>query len=297
MVNVGAVDTMLVVALVLLAVAAALSAATVVAVAALSATTLATAPITESIRRRRWRDWHPPTRWLPDSDELAAVTPGACPRPEPVVLCSDEPGFGRVHLVAAAPTQSDIPTSTRSATTTLVHAKLQPGADLQLPAQEGFHILMYVLAGQGSVGTERLPVCAGQVVLTNAGALVHIRADRVGLTAGLEVLVLGELPARPPLPWPGPMAIPTGTEMPRRLHSLQAREASTPSPLRSPPEPTAPCGSPKSFAGNVAQINFDGVVIAESRSSRAASSRASPSPPTATRGTPTTRAARATISG
>ena len=53
---------------------------------------------------------------------------------------------------------------------TLVHATVSPGARLNLPWRRDFNALVYVLAGQGTVGSDRRPVRKGQLVVLGAGA-------------------------------------------------------------------------------------------------------------------------------
>src|SRR3954452_19917874 len=60
---------------------------------------------------------------------------------------------------------------------TMIHATLAPGAEVTLPWREDFNGLAYVLAGKGSVGTERRPVHLGQTAVFGAGSSLTVRAD------------------------------------------------------------------------------------------------------------------------
>src|ERR687895_1577677 len=51
----------------------------------------------------------------------------------------------------------------------LLHATLAPGAQLRLPWRPDFNALVYVLAGQGTVGAERRPVESGQLAVYGPG--------------------------------------------------------------------------------------------------------------------------------
>src|SRR4029450_3227831 len=61
----------------------------------------------------------------------------------------------------------------------LAHVTLQPGAQLDLPWQPDYNALVYVLAGRGTVGTERRPLHIGQLAVFGPR-----RGGRVG--AGTE---------------------------------------------------------------------------------------------------------------
>ena len=59
----------------------------------------------------------------------------------------------------------------------LVHATIQPGARLDLPWDVDFNALVYVLNGQGTVGTEGRPIRMGQAAALGAGDYVTVTAD------------------------------------------------------------------------------------------------------------------------
>ncbi len=59
----------------------------------------------------------------------------------------------------------------------LLHATVQPGADLRLPWPADFNALVYVMAGRGTIGTDRTPIEAGQLAVLGAGDVVALRAD------------------------------------------------------------------------------------------------------------------------
>ena len=52
---------------------------------------------------------------------------------------------------------------------TMVHATLSRGARLTLPWRVDYNALVYVLAGQGSVGPERRPIETGQLAVLGGG--------------------------------------------------------------------------------------------------------------------------------
>ena len=97
----------------------------------------------------------------------------------------------------------------------MVHATLAPGSRLELPWQVGFNALVYVLAGQGTVGSERRPVRAGQLAVLGAGDFVSVGAAgrQESRSPNLEVLVLGGQPIREPVAWAGPFVMNTKAEV------------------------------------------------------------------------------------
>src|SRR5207247_6231512 len=53
---------------------------------------------------------------------------------------------------------------------TMLHATISPGAQLELPWRPEFNALAYVLAGAGTVGSERRPIATGQLSVVGPGA-------------------------------------------------------------------------------------------------------------------------------
>src|SRR3954468_18947909 len=140
-----------------------------------------------------------------------------------VGLLSSDDGGALVRVIAgdvaghAGPGRTHTPIS-------LVHATVSPGARLVLPWRPDFNALVYVLAGQGSVGTGRRPVRKGQLALLGAGD--HLRVDAATsqphAEPDLEVLVLGGLPIREPVAWAGPFVMNTRTEVIQAFEDFQA---------------------------------------------------------------------------
>ncbi|CAN5808307.1 pirin family protein [soil metagenome] len=106
----------------------------------------------------------------------------------------------------------------------LVHATVAPGAQLTLPWREDFNALAYVLAGAGSVGSERRPVQTGQMAVFGPGGSVTVAAGTTqdSHTPSLEVLLLGGRPIREPVAHYGPFVMNTRAELEQAFADYQA---------------------------------------------------------------------------
>jgi quercetin 2,3-dioxygenase len=106
----------------------------------------------------------------------------------------------------------------------LIHATLEPGADLQLPWPRGFNALGYVLAGRGRVGPDRRPIELGQLAVFGAGDTIAFAADETRDTRSpkLDVLILGGRPIRETVAWYGPFVMNTRAELQQAFDDFQA---------------------------------------------------------------------------
>ncbi|GAA4354570.1 pirin family protein [Angustibacter luteus] len=111
----------------------------------------------------------------------------------------------------------------------LVHATVSPGARLSLPWRRDFNALVYVLAGQGTVGSDRRPIRKGQLVVLGAGDHLQVDAATSQPLAepNLDVLVLGGQPIREPLAWAGPFVMNTRDEVIQAFEDFQAGKLGT----------------------------------------------------------------------
>ncbi|WP_300551340.1 pirin family protein, partial [uncultured Nocardioides sp.] len=98
---------------------------------------------------------------------------------------------------------------------TLVHATLEPGARLELPWEVEHNALVYVLNGQGTVGTDGRPIRTGQAAAMGAGDYLTLTADGAQETRSprMDVIVVGGQPIREPLAWAGPFVMNTKAEV------------------------------------------------------------------------------------
>jgi hypothetical protein len=107
---------------------------------------------------------------------------------------------------------------------TLVHATLSPSAELAMPWRADYNALVYVLAGEGTVGEDRIAVRTGQLAVLGSGNTLRVTAaDRQeSRSPNLDVLVLGGRPIREPVAWAGPFVMNTRDEVMAAFADFQA---------------------------------------------------------------------------
>ncbi len=145
-----------------------------------------------------------------------------------VALLSSPDGGALVRVIAGEVDGHAGPGVTHTPIT-LLHATLEPGAQLRLPWRADFNALGYVLAGAGTVGADRRPVRTGQLAVFGPGDVITVtattrgdgpRAD--GNSAGLDILVLGGQPIREPVAAYGPFVMNTRDELVQAFEDYQA---------------------------------------------------------------------------
>src|SRR5579863_6263869 len=105
----------------------------------------------------------------------------------------------------------------------MAHVTVSPGARVTVPWNRDYNALLYVLAGEGSVGTEGRPVRMGQLAVFGPGDTIVISArDRQESRAPeLDVLVLGGRPIGEPVVTYGPFVMNTRAEIVQALDDFQ----------------------------------------------------------------------------
>jgi redox-sensitive bicupin YhaK (pirin superfamily) len=112
---------------------------------------------------------------------------------------------------------------------TLLHASVSPGGQVRLPWRPDFNALVYVLAGQGTVGPQARPIRTGQLAVFGPGDAITFAADATqdSHTPELEVLVLGGQPIREPVAAYGPFVMNTREELIQAFEDFQAGKLGT----------------------------------------------------------------------
>ena len=131
-----------------------------------------------------------------------------------VMLLSSGDGGALVRVIAGDIAGHSGPGVTHTAIT-LLHATINPGAELRLPWRRDFNGLVYVLAGRGTVGAKRAPIGSGQLAAFGAGDVISLTADlgQDSRAPNLDVLVLGGEPIGEPVAWYGPFVMNTHAEL------------------------------------------------------------------------------------
>jgi quercetin 2,3-dioxygenase len=144
-------------------------------------------------------------------------------RAREVALVSSADGGALVRVIAGEVAGHAGPGSTYTPMT-LVHATLSPGARLALPWRPDYNALLYVLAGRGTVGSERRPVETGQLAVFGSGDALAMDAAPVqeSRSPNLDVLILGGRPIREPVAWMGPFVMNTRAEVIQAFEDYQA---------------------------------------------------------------------------
>ncbi|OZC74107.1 pirin [Rhodococcus sp. 06-462-5] len=142
-----------------------------------------------------------------------------------VALASSPDGGALVRVIAGEIAGLQGPGSTYTPIA-LSHSTIAPGAALTLPWNREFNALVYVLAGEGTVGAEKRPIRMGQTALFGRGDTIEMSASAVG--ESLEVFVLGGKPIREPVAMAGPFVMNTKSEVLQAFEDYQAGRLGVP---------------------------------------------------------------------
>jgi quercetin 2,3-dioxygenase len=106
----------------------------------------------------------------------------------------------------------------------LIHATLEPGAQLRLPWRPDFNALVYTLAGSGFVGPKKQPVRMGQLAVFGDGGSLTVEAAgrQESRSPKMDVLILGGQPIREPIAAYGPFVMNTRAELMQAFEDFQA---------------------------------------------------------------------------
>ncbi len=135
-----------------------------------------------------------------------------------VALLSSADGGALLRVIAGSFGGHQGPGS-RTRRSSLVHATVSAGAQVRLPWPANFNSLAYVLAGRGSVGSDRRPVRMGQLAVFGAGDAITFAADP---KHDMDILLLGGEPIREPVAAYGPFVMNTRAELVQAFEDYQA---------------------------------------------------------------------------
>jgi quercetin 2,3-dioxygenase len=145
-----------------------------------------------------------------------------------VALLSSPDGGALFRVIAGDLGGHSGPGSTHSPMA-MVHATLSAGAKVDIPWRPDFNALVYVLGGNGTVGTDGHTIRTGQLVVFGDGDALTLAADATqeSRTPALEILVLGGRPIREPVYAYGPFVMNTREEVAQAFEDYQAGRLGT----------------------------------------------------------------------
>jgi redox-sensitive bicupin YhaK (pirin superfamily) len=140
-----------------------------------------------------------------------------------VALVTNENGDAIIRVISGSLGEHAGPGSTHTPIT-LLHVTLLPGGQLVLPWNPAFNALTYVLAGRGTVGTERLDIETGQIAVHVDGNVLVLSAHETqdSRTQAFEVLILGGEAIGEPVATHGPFVMNTRAELQQAFEDYQA---------------------------------------------------------------------------
>jgi hypothetical protein len=147
---------------------------------------------------------------------------------EDVLLLTSPDGGALVRVIAGPVAGHQGPGSTHTPIA-LVHATVEPGAELLLPWPRAFNALVYALSGSGSIGAEARPLRTGQLAVSGVGDALALRADAVQdeRHPALDVLILGGRPIGEPVYAHGPFVMNTRAEIVQAFEDFEAGKLGT----------------------------------------------------------------------
>jgi len=145
-----------------------------------------------------------------------------------VKLLTSADGAALVRVIAGTVAGFDGPGATHTPIA-MVHATLQPGAELELPWDPTFNALIYSFGGAGVVGAEHVPLGPGQLAVLGEGEVISLRADATQDSRhnAWELLLLGGTPLREPVAAYGPFVMNTQDEIRQAFVDFEAGKLGT----------------------------------------------------------------------
>jgi redox-sensitive bicupin YhaK (pirin superfamily) len=149
-------------------------------------------------------------------------------RASEVALLSSADGGALVRVIAGEVDGHPGPGVTYSPIS-VVHATIQPGAEVDIPWRADFNALVYVLSGAGYVSGERRPIRTGQLAVLGSGDAIRVgaNAQQDSHTPALDVYIMGGLPIGEPVAWYGPFVMNTHEELARAFDDYRAGRLGT----------------------------------------------------------------------
>lgn len=143
-------------------------------------------------------------------------------RASEVALLSSPDGGALIRVIAGEIDGHQGPGTTQTPIT-IVHATVQPGAQMRLPWRKDYNALVYVAAGQGYMGEEGRPVRMGQLTVFGEGDSIVLRAGDVqeNRSPVLELFILGGQPIKEPVAMMGPFVMNTRAEVLQAFEDFQ----------------------------------------------------------------------------
>ena len=145
-----------------------------------------------------------------------------------VLLLTTPDGGTLVRVIAGEVAGHRGPGSTHTPIS-LVHATIEPGAELVLPWPREYNALVYALSGRGTVGPDARPFRAGQLAVHGAGDALVVRADssQESRHPALDVLILGGRPIGERVYAHGPFVMNTRAEIIQAFEDFEAGKLGT----------------------------------------------------------------------
>jgi hypothetical protein len=142
---------------------------------------------------------------------------------ESVTLLTNESGDAIIRVIAGSLGGINGPGSTHTPIA-ISHVSLLPGGQLTLPWNPAYNALTYVLAGQGTVGSDHSAIAEGQMAVHIDGDYLVLAANESqdSRTQAFEVLILGGEPIREPVATYGPFVMNTRAELQQAFEDYEA---------------------------------------------------------------------------